>query len=98
MVSAPFRTIPGKISAILAACDLPDILDSFVTALERNTLNGNPTLVLRSGNSEVFHVSVKESCNVRESVMCIAIRFLQCEMDVRREVPPRRPTATTTCA
>jgi len=76
MVSTPFGAILRKISAILAARDLPDILDGFVTTLQRDALNGDPTLVLRSSNSEVFHVDVKESCDVREGVVCIAVRFL----------------------
>ena len=97
VVSAPPRTILGKISAILAACDLPDILDSSATALQRHALNGNPTLVLRSGNSQVFHVGVKESCDVRESVLCVSIRLLQREMDVRGEVSSRRSISTAAC-
>ena len=76
MVSTPFTAILGKVSAILATCELPDFLDGFVTALQRHTLNGNPTLVLRSGDSEVFHVYMEESRDVRESVVCIAVRFL----------------------
>ena len=76
MISAPLSTIFGKISAILAARDPPDILNGSATAFQRDALNGNPTFVLRSGDSQVFHVRVKEPGNVRESVVCITIRFL----------------------
>lgn len=50
MISASFSTIFGKISAILAACDPPDILNSPTTALQRDALNSDPAFVLRSGN------------------------------------------------
>lgn len=76
MIPAPLGTIFGKISAILVAGDPPDILDGSVAAFERDALDSNPTLVLRSGNSQISHVGVKKSCNVRESVVRVAVGFL----------------------
>ena len=76
MISAPFSTILGDIPAVLAARDPPDILNGPATALQRDALNSNPTLVFRSGNPQVFHVGAKKSGDVRESIVRIAIRFL----------------------
>jgi len=76
MISAPPSTILGKISAILATRDPPDILDCSVATLQGDALNSDPTFVFRSGNPQVFHVCVKKSGDVRESIVRIAIGFL----------------------
>jgi hypothetical protein len=76
VISAPLCAILGKVSAILAACDPPDIFNGSTTTLQRNALNSNPTFIFRSGNPQVFHIGAKKSGNVRESVVRIAIRFL----------------------
>lgn len=64
MVSAPLSAILREISAVLVACNPPDVLNSSITTFERDALNGNPTFVLRSSDSQVFDIGVKESCNV----------------------------------
>lgn len=64
MVSAPLGAILREISAVLAACGLPDILDGSAATFQRNALNGDPAFVLRSSNSQVLDVGMKESCDV----------------------------------
>ena len=76
MITATLSTILGNISAILVACDPPDVLNRSATAFQRDALNSNPTFVFCSGNPQVSHVCVKEPGDVRESVVCIAICFL----------------------
>ena len=64
MISAPSSAILGKISAILATRDPPDIFNGSITALQGDALNSNPTFIFRSGNPQVFHVCVKKSGDV----------------------------------
>ena len=98
MVSAPPSTILGKIPAILTACNPPDILNCSCPTLQGDSLNGNPTFVLRPSNSQVLDVGMEEPRDVRESVMRVAVRFLQRKMNVWWEVPSRWSVSTATCA
>jgi hypothetical protein len=67
----------------------PNVFYGLLAAAQRYTLHSDSTLVLGASDRQVFGVDVDRTREVRERILCIAVRLLESKVDVGRVSSPR---------
>lgn len=75
-----------------------DLRKRSVASLHTDSLNGNRSFVLRSSRSHLAILNMEDSTETRESIVHLAIRLLQREVDEGRKVIGRRPGRSRSCS